>query len=120
MSSRWGSPTEGPTDEILGGAEGRTRQPPRRSQLEVQMDVLRAVDEGAFLPTKIMYRANVGWVVLRDTLRILVARGLMGRTTAGGKRLYRLTPKGSVILASFDQVVRAVKLPLLAEVERRF
>ena len=49
----------------------------RRSQMEIYMDILRAVAEGRRRPTHIMYRANLSWARLRRYLNFLVKQGLL-------------------------------------------
>ena len=88
--------------------EDRRTHPTRRSQLEIQMDILRVVHEGAYLPTQIMYRANLAWTSLQSSLSSLVGIGLLERMTAGSKRNYQLTGKGIDVLASFTQIIETV------------
>jgi len=77
------------------------------------MDILKVVHEGAFLPTQIMYRANLAWVALQDSLGALVGTGLLERVSVGSRRSYQLTLKGINILTNFNQIVEAVKAPSL-------
>lgn len=82
--------------------------------MEIQMDILRVVHEGAYLPTQIMYRANLAWVALQESLGALVGNGLLERVLTRGRRSYQLTTKGINILVSFNQVVETVKTPKAA------
>ena len=95
--------------ELFEQAEQRRSYSVRRSQLEIQMDILKVVHEGAYLPTQIMYRANLAWVSLQSCLGSLVGTGLLQRVAAGSKRSYQLTQKGAGILASFNQILDAVR-----------
>jgi predicted transcriptional regulator len=97
--------------ELFERAEDKRGYSVRRSQLEIQMDILKVVHEGAYLPTQIMYRANLAWVALQNSLGNLVGTGLLERTSVGGKRVYQLTIKGSSILTSFNQIMDAVQTP---------
>ena len=98
--------------QSIGGLfeQSETRRPysARRSQLEIQMDVLRVVQEGAYLPTQIMYRANLAWVALQNCLASLVNAGLLERANVRGKRSYQLTFRGLNILATFRQILESV------------
>ena len=96
--------------ELFEQADAKRTYSARRSQLEIQMDILRVVHEGAFLPTQIMYRANLAWVSLQSCLGSLVGTGLLQRVAAGSKRSYQLTQKGMEILNSFNQILDAVKV----------
>jgi predicted transcriptional regulator len=66
----------------------------RRSQLEIRMDMLKAVREGAEGPTQIMYRANLSWINLQMHLKILVVNGLLAPVEIGNRKRYELTTKG--------------------------
>jgi predicted transcriptional regulator len=83
----------------------------RRSQLEIQMDILRAVNEGAFLPTQIMYHANLAWGNLKSSLGSMLANRLLERITVGERGTYRLTLKGTFILASFNRIIEVLHDP---------
>lgn len=98
-----------PISELFERPEEKRGYSSRRSQLEIQMDILRVVREGAFLPTQIMYRANLAWVALQTSLGSLVKTGLLQRVSVGSKRSYQLTLRGSNILSSFDQILDTVK-----------
>jgi len=97
--------------ELFMRAEERRAYSARRSQLEIQMDILRVVHEGAYLPTQIMYRANLAWVSLQGSLLALVKSGLLERAVQGSKRTYQLTSRGTNILMSFRQILDAVAAP---------
>jgi predicted transcriptional regulator len=97
--------------ELFGQVEERRAYSARRSQLEIQMDILKVVHEGAFLPTQIMYRANLAWVALQSSLGSLVGTGLLQRVVVGSKRSYQLTIKGMNILNTFNQILDTVKAP---------
>lgn len=94
--------------ELFERAEERRTYSARRSQLEIQMDILKVVHDGAYLPTQIMYRANLAWVALQSSLGSLVGTGLLERVTVGSKRSYQLTIKGITILTSFNQILETV------------
>lgn len=97
-----------PISELFERTEEKRAYSARRSQLEIQMDILKVVHEGAFLPTQIMYRANLAWVALQSSLMSLVSTGLLERTNVGSKRSYQLTIKGSETLSNFNRIVETV------------
>ena len=83
----------------------------RRSHLEIQMDILRAVRNGARAPTQIMYRANLAWTALQDSLRKLTETGFLAKKANGSRKRYEITGKGLGTLASYDQILESVRLP---------
>ena len=72
------------------------------------MDILKVVHDGAYLPTQIMYRANLAWVALQASLGSLVKTGLLERVNMGAKRSYQLTFKGRDTLANFNRIIEVV------------
>ena len=80
----------------------------RRSQLETICDILAAVDSGAYKPTRIMQRANIGWQLLGIYLETLTRNGLLVQETSGQRHSYRLTGKGLSVLAEYLRIKEAV------------
>ncbi len=80
----------------------------RRSQLEIRMDMLAAVKEGAEKPTQIMYKANLSWVALQTHLNQLLERGLLKWLAEGNRRRYVLTVKGANVMYSYIKVLEEI------------
>ena len=78
----------------------------RRSKLDIQLEVLKAVREGVDKPTRIMYAANMSWNPVRKILDSLVDGGLLSviSNTVGNraKRRYEITEKGVSVLNYFE------------------
>ena len=79
---------------------------PRRSRLDIQLDVLNAVRKGVDKPTRIMYAANMSWKPVRKILDSLVDGGLLsvientnGKTV---RRRYEITEKGVSVLTYLE------------------
>lgn len=73
----------------------------RRSKMEVFFDVLDVVADGSYLPTHIMYKSNVSWDMLQETLGSLKSKGLLVEVMEDSRRGYRLTDKGFRVLNAF-------------------
>src|SRR5271155_2291923 len=80
----------------------------RRSQLEIRMDILRAIMEGAEGPTQIMYKANLSWILLCDHLSALGDQGFVGEKTVGNRKKYSLTGKGIEIIGAYLNLIREI------------
>ncbi len=76
----------------------------RRSTLEIRMDILAAIGDGASRPTQIMCRANLSWSCMRVNLEPLVARSLVSWFAEGERRRFELTPKGQELVSTFAHV----------------
>ncbi len=77
---------------------------PRRSALELRMDILTVVRDGAQGPTQIMFKANLSWKLLTQHLRELVDNGILSEHSIKNRFFYRLTDKGISILRSYVHV----------------
>ncbi|MDG6898515.1 MAG: hypothetical protein JRN24_02125 [Nitrososphaerota archaeon] len=93
---------------MRGAFESSRRALARRSQLEIRMDMLKAVKEGAEKPTQIMYRANLSWVALQTHLKSLLERELLRWAADGTRKRYELTVKGANIMYSYGKILEEV------------
>ena len=69
-----------------------------RSRLEIMLEMLDVIMEGETKPTRIMYKANLSWVIFIDVLKNLVENNLVQeqriqRDKRDIKR-YNITEKG--------------------------
>ena len=78
----------------------------RRSKLDIQLEVLKAVRAGVDKPTRIMYAAKISWNPVRKILDRLVDRGLVSVITDNGgtssKRRYEITERGISVITYFE------------------
>jgi predicted transcriptional regulator len=84
------------------------RSTSRRSQLEIRMDILRVIMEGADGPTQIMYKANLSWILLCEHLGALGDQGFVEEKTVGNRKRYSLTGKGIEIVRSYLSLIREI------------
>ena len=76
----------------------------RRSQMEILVDILKAVADGKQKPTHIMYRANLSWTRLKNHLSFLMGQDLLeeGRNKEGS--IYMITTKGKEALGYYGKL----------------
>ncbi|HXW37905.1 MAG TPA: winged helix-turn-helix domain-containing protein [Nitrososphaerales archaeon] len=86
--------------------------PARRSELEIRMDMLRVIKEGADKPTQVMYKANLSWIALQAHLKLLLSGGLLREVELGSRKTYELTEKGQKILLDYERLVEQMLGPL--------
>jgi predicted transcriptional regulator len=72
--------------------------------MQVELDILRVINEGIDRPTRIMYRTNLSWSVMQSFLTILESRGLVQIKKENGRTIYSLTDKGNNLLLTYDSV----------------
>jgi predicted transcriptional regulator len=76
----------------------------RRSKLEVFVDILRVVaEEGEIRRTRVMYRANLAWKVLKEALETLEAKGIVKSEQKPSGVFVSLTNEGYSVLRRFDE-----------------
>ena len=82
---------------------------PRRSKLEIYFSVLEVIHRNTHKPTRIMYRANLSWVTLKDILDRLLAEGFIRIEQKNRSKRYYLTDRGqdalSYYLKSIDGLI---------------
>ena len=78
----------------------------RRSQMEIYIDILRAIAVGKKRPTHIMYRANLSWIRLKKHLDFMLTQNLIEEGIIDGKLMsvYNLTSKGKGVLEYFKKI----------------
>jgi predicted transcriptional regulator len=95
-----------------GTAEGEQnlskRVMSRRSKLELRMDILRAIMDGAEGPTQIMYMANLSWILLCDHLVALNEQGFVAEKSLGNRKKYALTDRGTEIVGAYLNLIREI------------
>jgi predicted transcriptional regulator len=84
--------------------EERRSAGPRRSKMEVKIDIMQAIAEGAGRPTHIMYRSNLSWAVMRNFMKLLETQGLVVVDKVSGRKTYVLTEKGQRVLQTYTNV----------------
>jgi predicted transcriptional regulator len=77
--------------------------------MEVKIDILQAISDGAGRPTHIMYRSNLSWAVMRTFIRALEQQGLVISTEVEGRKNYVLTAKGQKVLETYANVKRQLE-----------
>ncbi len=81
--------------------------------MEVKIDILQAIAEGAGRPTHIMYRSNLSWAVMRNFIKILEEQGLVSSNVVEGRKNYVLTQKGTRVLETYSNVRKQLESPQL-------
>ena len=82
----------------------------RRSKLEMQIDVLKALAcHGRLQPTHIMYKAKVNCRVLKESLELLIQHDLVKEHTLHQKRVaYAITERGLTALKNVWEINNAL------------
>jgi len=81
----------------------------RRSQLEISFAILDTISRGIDKPTRIMFSANISWVILQKTLHSLESSGLIGKAIQENRSIYSVTEKGYSVLKHYKDVKKTLE-----------
>lgn len=76
----------------------------RRSQLEISLVILEIISRGNAKPTRIMFSANISWLILQNALLTLESNGLISKDTQKSRTIYSVTEKGYSVLKGYRTV----------------
>ncbi len=76
----------------------------RRSQLEIHMAILDSVSRGTDKPTRIMFSANISWLILQNALLTLESKDLIIKGNLKNRSVYSVTEKGQSVLKDYRTV----------------
>ena len=80
----------------------------RRSKVEVFVDILKVVArEGDIRRTRLMYKANLAWNVLKDSLDLMETRGMIKSEEKSSGIFVSITQEGYNLLRRFSDVESA-------------
>ena len=81
----------------------------RRSRLDICFELLEVVwAKEEIKPTQLMYKANLSWRMLSETLNYLSERDLVNFHAAGSRRTVALTQKGKACLQRLHEARSAL------------
>ncbi len=88
----------------------------RRSKLEIYLDVLKVIKEGATKPTRIMYGSNLSWKLLQGVLNSMANQDLIEEidmSTSRDKRtntVSQITTKGDSVIRYFHRAKELIEV----------
>lgn len=101
-------------NEESGNRSQQHRPLNRRSKLETCCDIISVIGSGSGKPTHIMYGANLSWTVLKEYIKELTSVDLVRPLDSEGRRLYKLTNRGSNLLETYKSIKSSLP-PLFQE-----
>ncbi len=66
----------------------------RRSRLDIYFDVLKAIDNGTNIPTRIMYETNLSWTIACNVFDSLIKGDFISTNNKKRSTRYYITKKG--------------------------
>ncbi|MDG6919450.1 MAG: hypothetical protein JRN62_08480 [Nitrososphaerota archaeon] len=92
----------------------------RRSKIEVFADVMRVIaEEREMRRTRVMYKANLAWKVLKEALDFLEQKGMVRSQAKDAGIFVSLTEEGYGVLRRFSELeaVFSTPTPILSQQE---
>jgi predicted transcriptional regulator len=91
----------------------------RRSKIEVFADIIKVVaDEGEVKRTRLMYKANLAWKVLKEALDFLEKRGILKSEEKEARIVMTLTDEGYTVLNRLRELESFFSSPMPVENSR--
>ncbi len=96
----------------------------KRSRLETYAAILDAVGSGAVKASQIMSVANLSWSVFKDSLKLLVSKGLIEEKKFGKRKIYTLTRRGNetltrLLVLAHDFALQWSNMEIKVEIEKK-
>ena len=87
----------------------------RRSKLEICVDILKVLAHtGPLKLTRVMFKANVNFGVMKENLDFLTKKGLVEERIIGRERkVYAITQRGVTVLKQLKEVIEV--FPIVEE-----
>jgi predicted transcriptional regulator len=76
----------------------------RRSRLELNLDVLKAIYNGRQAPSRVVYAANLSYDRVMNCIEFLVEQHLVQRIAGISKKRYTITDRGKNVVNYFSEV----------------
>jgi len=76
----------------------------KRSKMQIFIDILKAIENGEYKPTRIMYRSNLSWQPLNRILNRMVELGLIEKKKIGTRQSFLITERGRTFLKTINEL----------------
>jgi predicted transcriptional regulator len=87
----------------------------RRSVLELKIEILRAISEGASKQSHIVQKSNISWSMAQNFIRRLEMQGLIETKRLKGRKSFAISERGTRVLNSYLSMIRGLELDVPAE-----
>lgn len=87
----------------------------RRSELELKVEILRAISEGANKQAHIIQKSNISWSMAQNFIRRLETQGLVESKRSKGRKYLAITDRGTRVLNSYVSMIKEFELEFPAQ-----
>jgi predicted transcriptional regulator len=83
---------------------------PKRSKLEIYLDILKVLSRGLHKPTRIMYSSNLSWNPLTKALESMIEQGFIRKEEYRNRSTYYLTKKGKETMEYWNKATKLIEV----------
>lgn len=87
----------------------------RRSELELKIQILQAISEGANKQAHVIQKSNISWSMAQNFIRRLETQGLIESQRTKGRKFLAITDRGQRVLSSYVSVIKEFALEFPAQ-----
>jgi len=91
----------------------------RRSELELKIEILQAIAEGASKQSHVIQKSNISWSMAQNFIRRLEMQGLIEAKQTKGRKTFAITERGTRVLNSYSSMIKGMQLDLPIEQPQR-
>jgi predicted transcriptional regulator len=84
----------------------------RRSVLELKIEILGAISDGASKQSQVIQRSNISWAMAQNFIRRLEAQGLVESKRTKGRKTFVITERGKRVLTSYLSMMKELELDI--------
>lgn len=78
----------------------------RRSELELKVQILQAISEGANKQAQVIQKSNISWSMAQNFIRRLEMQGLLESKRTKGRKHLAITDRGKRVLNSYVSIIK--------------
>ncbi|MDG6904753.1 MAG: hypothetical protein JRN20_03085 [Nitrososphaerota archaeon] len=84
----------------------------RRSVLELKVEILQAISDGASKQAHVIQKSNISWSMAQNFIRKLETQGLIEAKRIKGRKTFGITERGQRVLTSYSSMIKGLELDL--------
>jgi len=84
----------------------------RRSVLELKIEILQAISEGASKQSHVIQKSNISWSMAQNFIRRLEMQGLIEAKRTKGRKTFAITERGTRVLNSYSSMIKGLELDI--------
>jgi predicted transcriptional regulator len=86
----------------------------RRSVLELKIEILQAIADGASKQAHVIQKSNISWSMAQNFIRRLEMQGLIEAKRTKGRKTFAITERGKRVLHSYSSMIKGLELDITA------